>query len=128
METSIRYSKDHYWIKMQNENGLRIGITSFAQSELGEIVYLDLPIVGSRVKAGDVVGAIESLKSASEMYAPVSGAITEVNQALSTQEGLILLNSDPELKGWIFTMDMVSKNEYFSLLSAEDYKRFTAIE
>jgi glycine cleavage system H protein len=95
----LRYTKEHEWLRVEDGVAL-VGITEFAAEALGDIVFVQLPAVGDTVKAGEVCGEIESTKSVSELYAPVSGEVTEVNEA--TADAPELINSDPFGKGWLF--------------------------
>ena len=96
---NLRYRESHEWIDATQEPA-PVGITDHAQAELTDVVFVELPKVGAQVRAGDQVAVIESVKAASDIYAPVSGEIVEINEALTNEPGLI--NTDPYLKGWIF--------------------------
>ncbi len=114
-----RYTKDHEWIRMENEfNGI-CGITDHAQEMLTDIVFVELPEAGVEVAQGAQVAVVESVKAVSNVYAPVSGKITEVNEALLDSPGLI--NSDPYGEGWMFKIEVKSAIELDSLLNAERY-------
>lgn len=115
------YSKDHEWVAVDG-NVATIGISSFAQDQLGEVVYVDLPSVGDELAAGDSFGEIESVKSVSELFAPVSGEITEVNSALDDSPETV--NADPHLAGWMIKLTMTDAAELDALMSAEDYDAF----
>jgi glycine cleavage system H protein len=110
----LRYSAEHEWV--DESSPVKVGLSAVAVDALGDVVYLDLPEAGSTVTAGEVCGEVESTKSVSDIYAPVSGEITEVNQAAIDDPAL--LNSDPYGKGWLFTVNV---SEEGPLLSAEDY-------
>lgn len=115
----LRYSSDHEWIRADG-NRLRIGITDYAQDALGDVVFVKLPEVGESVEAGCAVGEVESTKSVSEIYAPVSGTVAEVNEALAgTPEQL---NSDPYGEGWIFTLEVTDAEAAGGLLDAAAYR------
>ena len=103
-----------------------MGLSDFAQRELGEIAYLELPGIGTQVAAGTAVCAVESLKSAGELYAPVTGTVVECNAALAAEGGKTLINRDPLGAGWIFAMEMDQPAEFEQLLSAAEYARLTA--
>jgi glycine cleavage system H protein len=118
-----RYSKDHTWITADGARA-RVGISDFAQGELGEIAYVELPETGRHVQRGDVACTVDSLKSSSEIYAPVTGAIVEVNAALSTEESYSLINQDPLGKGWLFVIEMKDPAELDLLLSEEEYAAY----
>ena len=121
-----RYSHDHHWVRRDSSRRVTVGLSDFAQRELGEIAYLELPVVGTRVAAGTAVCAVESLKSAGELYAPVTGTVVECNAALAAAGGQTLINRDPLGAGWIFAMEMDEPAEFDQLLSAADYARLTA--
>ena len=118
------YSKDHQWILTEN-NLATVGVSDFAQEELGEIAFVELPAIGTRVKSGQAVCSIDSLKSTSEIYAPASGEIAEVNTVLEDEEKCGIINSDPLGEGWIFVIRMSDPKELESLMSLEEYTSFT---
>lgn len=118
----LKYSAEHEWVAPAGTEGVvRIGITDFAQDALGEVVYVEHPEVGSAVAAGDVVGEVESTKSVSDIYAPVTGEIVAVNEALSDEPQAI--NADPYGAGWLFELKLAAESGVDSLLSADDYTR-----
>jgi glycine cleavage system H protein len=117
------YTKDHAWVLVMG-NIARVGLSDFAQKELGEIAYVELPEVGKKVLRGDVVCAVDSLKSSSEIYAPVSGTVREVNKNLSEEGGRGLINKDPLGEGWIFSLEMSDPSECNLLLSDKDYRSY----
>ena len=119
----LRYTPDHEWVRVE-EGGARIGITDFAQDALGDVVYVELPTVGTSVAKGDTVGEVESTKSVSEVYAPVSGEVVAVNGELVAAPQR--LNEDPYGNGWICTIAASAPGELDSLLSADDYRALTA--
>jgi glycine cleavage system H protein len=119
----LHYTPDHEWVRAE-EGGARIGITDFAQDALGDIVYVQLPTVGTTVAKGDTIGEIESTKSVSEVYAPVSGEIVAVNSDLAT--ALQHLNDDPYGEGWICVIATSAPGELEFLLNAEKYRELTA--
>jgi glycine cleavage system H protein len=119
----LRYTPDHEWVRVE-EGGARIGITDFAQDALGDVVYVELPTVGTSVAKGDTVGEVESTKSVSEVYAPVSGEVVAVNGDLAAAPQR--LNEDPYGDGWICTIAASAPGELDSLLSADDYRALTA--
>lgn len=121
--TDWRYSKDHEWIRPDGES-VRIGITDFAQQELGDIVYVELPETGREVKAGETLGTIESVKAVSEIYAPVSGTVESVNSGLDETPEVI--NSEPHEAGWYCTMRLADAAELGELMSADDYAELIA--
>ena len=115
------YSKEHEWV-MVDSDVATIGISDFAQDQLGEVVYVDLPGEGDALAAGDSFGEIESVKSVSELFAPVSGEIIEVNSALGDSPETV--NSDPHGAGWMIKIRVQDDSELSSLLSAEEYDAF----
>ncbi|HEX9092928.1 MAG TPA: glycine cleavage system protein GcvH [Coriobacteriia bacterium] len=121
----LKYDKEHEWVRVEGDVAV-IGITHFAQDQLGEVVYVDLPVVGDTVTAGDTFGEIESVKSVSELFSPVSGEVVSVNGDLdSTPE---TVNEDPYGSGWMIEVRMTDPAEAGSLMSAEDYKAFVESE
>ena len=116
--TDRRYSAEHEWVVLDGDTAT-IGITEFAQHQLGEVVYVDMPSVGDSVVAGETFGEIESVKSVSELYAPVSGEIIAVNDALADAPETV--NSDPHADGWMIKVTLSDPSQYESLMSAEDY-------
>lgn len=117
------YSKEHEWTVAEGDVAT-VGITDFAQDQLGEVVYIDLPSVGDTATAGETFGEIESVKSVSELYAPVSGEIVEVNDALSDAPETV--NSAPYADGWMIKIKMSDTSEIDGLLSADDYEAFVS--
>ena len=116
----LKYTREHEWVAVQGKVGT-IGITQYAQSELGDIVYVELPKIGTQVVAGERFGTVESVKAVSELYAPASGEVIEVNAALSdTPE---TLNQDPYAEGWIVKITIANPDEIGTLLSAADYRK-----
>ena len=115
------YSKEHEWVMVDGDVAT-IGISDFAQDQLGEVVYVDLPGEGDALAAGDSFGEIESVKSVSELFAPVSGEIIEVNSALGDSPETV--NSDPHGAGWMIKIRVQDDSELSSLLSAEEYDAF----
>lgn len=121
---NLSYTKEHEWIEDLGNNKFRIGITDYAQSALGDIVYIQLPKLGQDVVAGSVCGEVESTKSVSEIYAPITGKVVAINSNLdSTPEDI---NSDAYGKGWIAEIEVASDFDLNSLLTAEDYQKLTA--
>ncbi len=119
----LRYRPSHEWIET-GKSPASVGITDHAQAELTDIVFVDLPAVGRQVKAGDPVAVVESVKAASDIYAPVSGTIVAVNAALTGNPGLV--NTDPFTEGWIFQMEPSEPGEVDSLMDAEAYRAHIA--
>jgi glycine cleavage system H protein len=118
----LRYSNDHEWAKVDDAN-VRVGITDYAQDALGDVVFVDLPKVGTDVSVGGVVGEVESTKSVSEIYAPVGGTISAVNESLKNSPELV--NSDPYGEGWIYEIATTSTSDYDALLDAAAYEALT---
>lgn len=116
--TELKYTKSHEWVRLEGDVAV-VGITDFAQDALGDVVFVDLPQVGKAVEAGAAVAVVESVKTASDIYAPVAGEILEVNSALSDKPELI--NQSPYGEGWLFKM-RVNPADLNGLLSAADYQ------
>ncbi|MGA0935672.1 MAG: glycine cleavage system protein GcvH [Pseudohongiellaceae bacterium] len=116
----LYYAASHEWVKAGEDGIATVGISDFAQSELGDVVFVELPEAGSEVTARDEVSVVESVKTASDIYAPVSGEIVAVNELLEDSPETI--NSSPYDNGWIFKIRMSNEEELKELLSAEDYK------
>ena len=119
----LSYSKEHEWVR-QDGTRATIGITSFAADELGDIVFVELPEVGATLSQFGTFGVVESVKAVSDLYAPVSGEIVEVNEAL--RDSPELLNSDPFGEGWIAIVEMADRSELDTLLDADGYAAETA--
>jgi len=120
----LRYTKEHEWIQELSPTKFRIGITDFAQAALGDIVYIQLPKAGTEIKANSVCGEVESTKSVSEIYAPITGKVVAVNEKLDSNPETI--NSDPYGAGWIAEIEITSAPLQDVLLSAVDYQNLTA--
>ena len=119
----LKYDREHEWLRVEGDTAV-IGVTFFAQDQLGEVVYVDLPSVGDEIAAGETFGEIESVKSVSELYAPVSGTVEEVNDALdSTPE---MVNNDPYGTGWMIKLKMADVSQADALMSADEYESFIA--
>ncbi len=116
---NLKYTKDHEWIKVEGNTGF-IGITDFAQGELGDIVYIDINPDLSEIKSGESFGTIEAVKTVSDMYAPVDGKVLEVNKSLN--ENPQLLNSDPYGDGWIIKIELTNPDQVNDLLTPEAYQ------
>ena len=119
------YSNEHEWVIVDGDTAT-IGISSFAQDQLGEVVYVDLPSAGDPVSAGDTFGEIESVKSVSELFAPVSGEVVNVNDALDAAPETV--NEDPYGTGWMIEVKMSDPSEMSGLMSADDYQAFLESE
>ncbi len=115
------YSKDHEWILVQ-DNVATIGITDYAQHELGDVVYVDLPEVGDTFEANEPLGSVESVKAVSEVFCPVGGEVTEVNSKL--EENPELINESPHQKAWMVKVRLTNPEELKELLSAEEYEEY----
>lgn len=120
----LQYTKEHEWVLKSGEGRFRIGITDYAQGALGDIVYIQLPKNGDAVTAGTVCGEVESTKSVSEIYSPLTGTIVSVNSVLDSAPETI--NSDPYGAGWIAEIEITDSSQLSSLLSASDYSAITA--
>jgi glycine cleavage system H protein len=116
----LKYTAEHEWLKAGSDGPVRVGITDFAQDQLGDIVYVQLPEVGSTVRAGDACGELESTKSVSDLFAPVNGTVTAVNEALADQPDLV--NSDPYGEGWLLDIDVEDEAEVAALMDADAYQ------
>jgi glycine cleavage system H protein len=121
----LHYTKQHQWVRLAEGAGV-VGITDYAQKELGDIVYVDLPKVGTVLQQGKVMGSVESVKAVSDIYAPVSGEVVEINEALSTAPEK--LNESPHADGWLVKIRVAVPDEISGLLSAQDYQKFVAEE
>jgi glycine cleavage system H protein len=119
--TEYRYTKEHEWIKVAGDAGA-IGITDYAQNELGDVVFVEMPAAGTKITKGAVFGTVESVKAVSEIYAPVSGEVTETNPALSATPEL--LNSDPHGAAWLVKIKLADPGEVFGLMDAAAYQAF----
>jgi glycine cleavage system H protein len=121
----FRYTKEHEWVHAQGDTAT-VGITDHAQSELGDIVYVDLPKVGARVEAGKSLGSVESVKAVSDIYSPVSGEVTAINELLATAPEK--LNSDPHGEAWLVKVRMSAPGDVAALMSAVDYQAYVGAE
>ncbi len=119
-----KYTKEHEWLKVDGNTGI-IGITDYAQNSLGDIVFVELPKAGSEIAAGKTFGSVESVKAVSDLFAPVSGTVTEVNEALNTAPEQV--NKDAN-KTWMIKVTLKDAGEASQLLSAADYEKFVAEE
>jgi len=117
------YSEDHEWITVESGSGA-VGITDYAQNALGDIVFVEVPEVGDDFAKGDEIAVVESVKAASEIYAPVSGKVTAVNEALEDEPALV--NAHAESDGWFFKIEISDSDELKGLMDAEAYKAFVA--
>ncbi|MBZ5750280.1 MULTISPECIES: glycine cleavage system protein GcvH [Metabacillus] len=118
----LRYSEEHEWVKVEGDK-VRIGITDFAQSELGDIVFVELPSVGDEIKADEPFGSVESVKTVSELYAPISGVIVEVNEDLDDSPEFV--NESPYEKAWMIVVEPANAADMDNLMTAEQYEEMT---
>lgn len=116
----MKFTPSHEWITLKGNIGT-VGITAHAVGELGEIVYVELPTLGHKIKAGEEIAVLESTKAAADIYSPVSGKIIEVNANLASE--LDKLHSSPEKEGWLFKIELQNPKEYDSLLAKDDYQK-----
>ncbi len=117
--TELKYTKDHEWIRIEGNIAV-IGITDFAQGELGDIVFVDVDTLDDELNSGDVFGSVEAVKTVSDLYLPLSGTVVEFNEELEDQPEL--LNTDPYGKGWIIKLQIADQSQQSELLSAEEYQ------
>ncbi len=122
---NFRYTKEHEWVKVEGDTGT-IGITDHAQKELGDIVYVDLPKPGAVAEKGKTIGSVESVKAVSDIYAPVSGEVTEANSLLAASPEK--LNEDPHGAAWLFKVKLSSADEVKELMSAAEYAAYAGEE
>ncbi len=120
-----RYAKSHEYVHVEGDTAL-LGITDYAQKELGDVVYVDLPAVGAQVELGEEFGSIESVKAVSELFSPISGDVVEVNEALAEKPDLV--NTDPYGDGWMIRVKLRDASEVDELMTAEDYDDYVKIE
>jgi glycine cleavage system H protein len=118
---TVRYTKDHEYIRVEGDTGI-VGITDYAQSQLGDVVYVELPAVGKAVTKGGEAAVVESVKAASEVYAPVSGEVIEVNSALEGAPGTV--NEDPAGNGWFLKIRVQDPSELDSLMGEDEYQAY----
>ncbi|MDO8963800.1 MAG: glycine cleavage system protein GcvH [Coriobacteriia bacterium] len=121
----LKYDKEHEWVRVEGDTAV-IGISHFAQDQLGEVVYVDLPSVGDELTAGETFGEIESVKSVSELYSPVTGEIVEVNDDLDNAPETV--NSDPYGEGWMVKIKLADPSQVDAMMSSDEYESFVANE
>jgi len=121
--STLRFTRDHEWVRLDGDLAI-VGITDYAQSQLGDVVYVELPEIGHRVEKGKEAAVVESVKAASEVYAPVSGSVTEINETLTTDPATV--NADPMGDGWFIKLRLDDPKELDSLMDEEGYRRFIA--
>jgi glycine cleavage system H protein len=119
IKSGLKYTKDHEWIKIEGNNAT-IGVTDYAQGELGDIVYVEIEALGDELNKEEIFGSVEAVKTVSDLFLPISGKITEMNENLEDNPELI--NDDPYGKGWIIKMEIKDVSEIEELLTAESYK------
>lgn len=119
-----RYTKEHEWLEVQGDTGI-VGITDYAQNSLGDIVFVELPKVGQRIEAGSTFGSVESVKAVSDLYAPVTGVVTEVNEALNSAPETINTAAN---ETWLIKVELLNADDVNTLLSAADYEKFVSEE
>jgi glycine cleavage system H protein len=122
---NFRYTKEHEWVSLAGDSAT-VGITFHAQSELGDIVYVDLPKVGASLETGKSFGSVESVKAVSDIYAPISGEVTEINETLA--DAPEKLNEDPHGAAWLIKVKVSSADEFNKLMSAADYQSYVGAE
>ena len=118
ISSELKYTKDHEWVRIEGNIAV-VGITDFAQGELGDIVFVDIDSVGDELNAGDVFGSVEAVKTVSDLYLPLSGKVVEFNEELESEPELV--NTDPYGKGWIIKLEIAAGADQSELLSAEQY-------
>ncbi len=119
----LKYTKDHEWVKITN-NIATVGVTDFAQSELGEIVYVELELVNVSIDIGDVFGSVEAVKTVADLYMPIAGKIIEINKKL--EDDAELVNTDPYGEGWMIKIEMSNREQLASLMDATAYERLVS--
>ena len=119
--STFRFTRDHEWVRLDGDLAI-VGITDYAQSQLGDVVYVELPEIGHRVEKGKEAAVVESVKAASEVYAPVSGEVAEINEMLTTDPATV--NADPMGDGWFIKLRLDDPKELDSLMDEEGYRRF----
>ena len=126
--TELKYTEEHEWVRIEDGNIAYIGITDFAQSELGELVYVEVETVGEDIDIGEVFGTVEAVKTTSDLFMPLSGKVLAFNPNLDENEGddPTLINSDPYGEGWIIKMEISDPEEIGALLGADAYEKLVA--
>ena len=120
---TTRYTRDHEWIRLEGDTAV-VGISDYAQEQLGDIVYVELPPVGKKLDQGAEAAVVESVKAASEIYAPVAGEVVAINDALADEPGIV--NQHPEGAGWFLKLKVSNPSDFDSLMDGEAYERFLA--
>ena len=121
---NLKYTKDHEWLKLNSDNTATIGITDFAQGELGDIVFVDINTVGKELSAEEVFGTIEAVKTVSDLFMPVAGKVLEVNSALNKNPELV--NSDPYGEGWMVKIEVSNADDVNALAGADEYEKMVS--
>jgi glycine cleavage system H protein len=121
---TIKFTPDHEWLQLEDNGSAIVGITVHAQDALGDVVFVDLPEVGRAYAKGDVAGVVESVKAAADVYMPLDGTVTEVNEELRADPALA--NSDPQGKGWFFKITLTDRAQFDALMDAPEYATFSA--
>ena len=124
--TELKYASSHEWARLEEDGTITVGITDHAQEALGDVVFVELPEVGSALAAGDEAGVVESVKAASDIYSPVGGEVIAINERLEDEPETV--NADPYSDGWFFRLQPSDSSELEELLSADDYQRQCAEE
>jgi glycine cleavage system H protein len=120
----LKFTKEHEWLRVESGNTAVVGITDYAQSQLGDVVFVDVPTVGETLDGGDIFGAVEAVKTVADLYLPVGGKVLEFNSALADEPQLV--NQSPYEQGWIIRLEMTDNQEVTALLSEQEYKELTA--
>jgi glycine cleavage system H protein len=120
---NLRYTKDHEWMRLEGDEAI-VGITDFAQHELGDIVYVEIETIGQQLNAGDVFGTVEAVKTVSDLYLPINGTVTEVNPKLNSNPELV--NNDPYGEGWMAKVKFSNAADVESLMNAEAYQNLVS--
>ncbi len=120
----LKYTKDHEWIRKIDDNTAEIGVTDYAQGELGDIVYVEIDTEGEELSSGDVFGSVEAVKTVSDLYLPVDGTISEVNKELDDDPSVV--NADPYGKGWMIKVSLSDPSQLDNLLTAEKYEELVS--
>lgn len=122
--TDLHYTREHEWVRLIDDTTAEVGITDYAQNSLGDITFVELPPVGTGLQTGATFGVVESVKAASDLFAPIDGEITEINDALSTAPEQV--NQDPYAQGWMLRLKITDRAQIDGLMSAVDYEKFSA--
>ncbi|MDQ4149078.1 MAG: glycine cleavage system protein GcvH [Actinomycetota bacterium] len=118
----LRYTREHEWARLEDDGRVTVGLTDYAQEQLGDVVYLDLPDMDASVEGGEPLGEVESTKSVSDIYSPVSGKVVEINQECKDNPAAV--NQDPYGEGWLLVIEPFDPTEFDGLLSPEEYEEF----